>query len=91
MAAYSLLAEAATAAALSCSATGIVPSPSPGSFDVLAGIAALSPDDAWAAGNYIDAGGFDQTLIEHWDGHRWLKVASEPVRRCVSSSGRSGR
>jgi hypothetical protein len=71
-----LPAEAATAAALSCSATGIVPSPSPGSFDVLAGIAALGPDDAWAAGNYIDAGGFDQTLIEHWDGHRWQKVAS---------------
>lgn len=73
---YPWPAEAATRAALSCSATGIVPSPSPGSFDVLDGVAALSLDDAWAVGNYIDAGGFDQTLIEHWDGHRWHRVAS---------------
>jgi len=71
-----LPAEAATAAALSCSATGIVPSPSPGSFDALSGVAAPGPDDAWAVGNYIDAGGFGQTLIEHWDGRSWRQVAS---------------
>jgi hypothetical protein len=73
---YPVPAEAALAAAPACSGTGIVPSPSPGSFDSLSGIVTLGTDDAWAVGNYIDAGGFDRTLIEHWDGRGWRQAAS---------------
>jgi len=53
-----------------------VPSPSPGTFDSLSGIVTLGTGDAWAVGNYIDAGGFDRTLIEHWDGRGWRQAAS---------------
>jgi hypothetical protein len=70
------LAAVAARAAPSCSGTGIVPSASPGSFDTLGGVAVPGPGDAWAVGSYIDAGGFGQTLIEHWDGRSWRQAAS---------------
>lgn len=64
------------------------PSPSPGgnsgtSFSVLGGVAAVSPADAWAVGDF----GTGQpsapvmTLIEHWNGHKWVTVPSpDPTR-----------
>jgi hypothetical protein len=44
----------------------------------LTGVAVLSRSDAWAVGyNRVPGGGgATQTLIEHWDGTRWRRVAS---------------
>lgn len=64
-----------------------VPSPNPGSANnLLHGVAAISRDDAWAVGSYIDAGtgagnapgdaGTERTLILHWDGKTWQQVPS---------------
>jgi len=52
-------------------------SPSPGSADSsLLGVTAVSAKDAWAVGSTIDSAGFDQTLIEHWNGTAWVRVRS---------------
>jgi len=53
-------------------------SPSPGGrsrFNVLAGIAATSPSNAWAVGFYQTATGY-QPLIVHWNGKVWRRTAS---------------
>ena len=55
------------------------PSPSPevvdGSF--LSGVAAVSPSDAWAVGWVYGVGGENSnTLILHWNGSSWTRVAS---------------
>lgn len=48
-----------------------VPTPSPGTFAGLGGIAAVGPDDIWAVGGHdLD------TLVEHWDGTAWTVVPS---------------
>jgi hypothetical protein len=53
------------------------PSPSPGPADsALLGVAAVSPTSAWAVGTYTDVQGYDQTLIEHWNGKAWTQVPS---------------
>jgi hypothetical protein len=39
----------------------------------LSGVAAASPSDVWAAGQYDSAGGFDHPLILHWNGHGWAR------------------
>src|SRR5712692_934120 len=53
-----------------------VPSPNPSSsVNVLFGVAATSPTNAWAVGDYA-IGGADQTLVEHWNGTRWKRVFS---------------
>jgi hypothetical protein len=58
----------------------IVPSvyPAPSPFNVLYGIAALSPTNIWAVGyaNENSQGKNGQALIEHWDGTRWTLVSS---------------
>ncbi len=48
-------------------------SPSPG-FDLLLGIDALTPNDAWAVGHSTVAGPFPRTLALHWDGVSWSVV-----------------
>jgi hypothetical protein len=48
-----------------------VPAPSPGFYAYLSGVAATSPDNAWAVGG-SDGG----TLIEHWNGTTWTRVPS---------------
>jgi hypothetical protein len=48
-----------------------VPTPNPGNFDELNGVAVLSSCQAWAVGNY--SGG---TLIESWDGTAWMQQPS---------------
>jgi hypothetical protein len=60
------------------SSWAVVPSPSPGPKARLDGIAAVSPNDIWAAGWFVDNafGGIPRTLIEHWDGSSWTIVAS---------------
>ncbi len=37
---------------------------------------ATSSTDVWAAGSYTNATGFQQTLIERWDGGAWARVQS---------------
>src|SRR5262249_58077463 len=54
-----------------------VPSPSPGGThdSYLFGVTALSSSNAWAVGGYV-LGTTEQTLIEHWNGRAWKRVAS---------------
>src|SRR5205085_6847002 len=43
----------------------------------LAGVTCISAADCWAVGHYYNsASGFDQTLIEHWNGASWSVVSS---------------
>jgi hypothetical protein len=46
----------------------------------LFGVAALSPNNAWAVGFYSD-GTLNHALIEHWNGTAW-KVFKAPVQGC---------
>jgi hypothetical protein len=47
-----------------------VPSASPGSgLSLLADVAIISADDAWAVGSYNS---WSTTLIEHWNGTKWI-------------------
>lgn len=46
-----------------------------GTLDSLSGVAALSPSDVWAVGDYND-GQAPQNLIERWNGTHWCPVAS---------------
>jgi hypothetical protein len=45
------------------------------SDNILYGVAA-TPGGAWAVGNYLDANGNAQTLIEQWNGTTWSVVTS---------------
>jgi hypothetical protein len=57
----------------------IVPSPNPGiTANFLDGVDAVSSDDVWAVGSYINPGIGEQhkTLIIHWDGNNWEVVPS---------------
>ncbi len=60
-----------------------VASPDPGAgFDELTGVSAVSASDVWAVGyacndaNCIGTGNVFSTLIVHWNGTKWSKVAS---------------
>jgi len=55
-----------------------VPSPDPSgpaNDNFLVGVAALSPGNVWAVGEY-SAGTADHSLIVHWNGTRWRPVPS---------------
>jgi hypothetical protein len=52
------------------------PSPNPGSESYLFGVAATSPTNAWAVGDYTTGGPGGFTVIEHWDGTAWTRVPS---------------
>jgi hypothetical protein len=53
-----------------------VPAPTlPGYAAVLNAVAGSGANDVWAVGEYIDAG-IGHTLILHWDGNAWQRVAS---------------
>ena len=56
----------------------IVTSPNNGSTqnNVLNGLKCLSASNCWAVGYYHNGGGYDQTLIEHWNGTSWSIVTS---------------
>ena len=47
------------------------PSPSPTGRNLLAGVSAVSPGDAWAVGGYPDSSNVQTTLILHWNGTSW--------------------
>jgi hypothetical protein len=54
-------------------------SPRPGSGSILQGVDALSPAQAWAVGDFAEAGtGSIQPLVERWDGVRWRVAPSAP-------------
>src|SRR6266567_3297398 len=57
----------------------VVSSPNPGSVNDLNGVAAVSASDVWAVGEFINASNVNQTLIEHWNGHKWSVVPSPNV------------
>jgi hypothetical protein len=52
------------------------PNPLRFGFNVLNGVSALSATDAWAVGSYQSATGSQRTLILHWNGTSWARVAS---------------
>lgn len=58
----------------------LVPSPSPGRLQgkangLLYGVAAISPDNAWAAGFYASSPrGKQHALLLHWNGRTWRQI-----------------
>jgi len=53
------------------------PNPSPGTFNELYGVSAVSGSDAWAVGRYSDGPAIAYaTLILHWNGTAWTQVQS---------------
>lgn len=56
----------------------VVASPSPGTSTIikLTGVTALSSSNAWAVGYYQDNSGAVLTLVEHWNGSKWVVVPS---------------
>jgi hypothetical protein len=59
----------------------VVASPDPSTFsDLLYGVTKVSADNVWAAGSYDpDATTPSRTLILHWNGKKWSRVASPNV------------
>ena len=58
----------------------VVPGPNPGSYaNVLWSVSAHSPGTVWAAGDYSNSRGQDQSLIEQWNGSQWGIVKSPDV------------
>lgn len=59
----------------------VIHSPNPVSaFVFLIGVTAVSAQDVWAVGDYLDNTTIWSTLIEHWDGTSWQIVASPNVQ-----------
>jgi hypothetical protein len=54
----------------------------------LRGVVALGPADVWAVGGYRDNIGRNHTLVEHWNGTIWSRVASPD--NPAADSGLSG-
>src|ERR1051325_1615535 len=55
----------------------VVPSPNPGpGNNVLYGVTAVSPGDAWAVGWYYDAQFIGRPLVLRWNGSAWMQVAA---------------
>jgi hypothetical protein len=58
-------------------AWSFVPSADAGAEDALGGVAAISPTDVWAVGDFMPQLTSPQTaFIEHWNGHKWSVVPS---------------
>ena len=54
-----------------------VASPTPGTFDnFLNGVTVTSAGNAWAVGDYSNSTTDSETLILHWNGRTWTRVAS---------------
>jgi hypothetical protein len=56
----------------------VVRSPQPGEGGGLSAIGGRSPSDLWAVGDYNPGvtSGEVRTLIEHWNGKRWIRIAA---------------
>lgn len=58
------------------------PDPEPDPYprvDYLYGVAAISTNDVWAVGYYLNIYGYRRTLIYHWNGVQWSIVPSPNV------------
>lgn len=76
------------AMASSAVSQGRVQAPAPIFFPALFGVAATSSRNAWAVGYYQNQGGKLRTLILHWNGTTWRRVASpNPVAGGDTLSG----
>jgi len=54
-----------------------VASPNPGAnYNVLSGVTAVSAADAWAVGGFFTRAGIFRTVMLHWNGTAWSRVAS---------------
>jgi hypothetical protein len=53
----------------------VVPSPDPGTINILSSVRGISPSNLWAVGSYSD-GTMGKSLILHWNGHAWRRVPS---------------
>lgn len=55
----------------------VVSSPNPGSSNnLLYGVTALSANNVWAVGQFLNSEGPSRALIEHWNGSQWSVVPS---------------
>jgi len=45
-------------------------------YNFLNAASALNANDVWSVGSWSNASGYDQTLVEHWDGTSWTLVPS---------------
>jgi hypothetical protein len=55
----------------------VVSSPNVGTHNnVLNGVTAISANDVWAVGDFLDSTSNAHTLIEHWNGKKWSVVPS---------------
>jgi hypothetical protein len=67
--------------------------PHPALYDRFNSVAAVSPSEAWAVGDYFTGreGGRHGAFIEHWDGRRWLLAhAAIPPGATLESVSASG-
>jgi hypothetical protein len=63
-----------------------VPSPNPSLItNRLDAVSGDSATDVWAVGDYAPGSGADSTLILHWDGSKWARVASPTAGSSVSN------
>lgn len=64
----------------------MVSTPNVGSFgNELLGVAAVSANDVWAVGSYVNSNQIEQTLIEQWNGTSWNVVNSPNVGTSYNS------
>jgi hypothetical protein len=64
------------------SSWSVVPTADPGTNEnLLYGVVAVSPGDAWAVGQQTNNSGADQALVEHWNGSSWSAVSTPRVRQ----------
>jgi hypothetical protein len=69
-----------------CGVWNAVSSPNVGtSSSVMSGIAAISANNVWAVGSYSNGNG-GLTLVEHWNGTKWIMIASPNVNGSKSDS-----
>jgi hypothetical protein len=81
------LALASTAHAQSCGRWEVVPTPNPPLADrvILNGVTAISPEDAWAVGEwsgYVDNTYQNFALAMHWDGESWSIIDTPQPAPC---------
>jgi hypothetical protein len=57
---------------------------------VLAGVAAVARDDAWAVGSWITKTGRGEALLVHWAGNDWRQVTSPTYRSAASLASVAG-
>ncbi|HEY3944867.1 MAG TPA: hypothetical protein VGL78_06555 [Solirubrobacteraceae bacterium] len=76
-----VLGAPAGVSAASCGGSG-APSPNPGSQrNAFYGVAATSPCNAWAVGDYENTGGRYRPLVERWNGKAWtVQKSAEPSK-----------